>query len=125
MSLLEAFYGIPNNIIVAKGKGFAVSYNPIAGYGIEEKTQEETALILNDFPHGMDGHSWTGTAYFILKGDFREEYKALVNEGRTGLGMLYGFYRQHRQKYGSRWSTDFHEWGKDGRKRKPGEILAD
>lgn len=112
------------------GYDFAISYNPdtrqvspthpmavLGGDG--EDGGEETAIVVEDYPHGMDGHIWNGTAYFILKGDFRKDYLRIAKENGDLLSFwdCKYFYDDMKKKYGSRHSTDFRDWGRDGIRR--------
>lgn len=122
MSLVEAMCGVPRNDISSSQPNFYISYNPDTRAGAfgDSDGGEETALVFEEFPHGKDGHSWTGKAFFILKGDFRKDYAAIIAD-KGGRWDLKQFYDSQKHRYGSRHSTDFHQWGKDGivRRRPP------
>lgn len=98
-----------------EGDGFMVSFNPDSSQGMfgDPDGGPETALVLRDMPCAKDGHMWTGNHYLILKGNWMADYAMLVRDGQSKWG-LQSFYREQREAHGSRWSTDFHEWGKDG-----------
>jgi hypothetical protein len=102
-----------------KGEGFSISFNPDSRDGMfgDSDGGPETALKFHDVLCGKDGHTWTGTRFFILKGDFMEDYKALIEAGESKWGLK-AFYDDNRKAHGSRWSSDFHEWGKDGKRRR-------
>lgn len=56
---------------IAKGEGFAISYNPCPAPGTpfaSDTGGPETAIVY-------------GSKYYVLNGDFREEYKALIPFG--------------------------------------------
>lgn len=100
------------------GDGFYVSFNPDTRGGMfgDADGGTETALVLLDQPCGKDGHLWTGSRFFILKGDFRDEYRELV-AGGADTWALKAFYDDKKKLYGSRWSSDFQDWGRDGKRR--------
>ena len=92
-----------------EGDGFSVSYLPtqsestiicglllqsIGGGGPElcEET-DETALI-----HIEEGKK----IYRILKGDFRKDYEAIVDQG---FQACFDFFNSKRKEHGSPWST--------------------
>jgi len=115
------------------GYDFAISYNPDTGYvsptnpmavmggDPPDEAGEETAIVVEDYPCGKDGRMWTGTAYFILKGDFRREYKRIAKEHGDLLSVwdCKHYYDRMKKRYGSRHSSDFHQWGTDGKRRAP------
>ena len=98
--------------------GFEISFNPNST--AESQTDAlggpETALVMFDQPCSKDGHIWVGKKFYILKGDFRSEYENIVGGGGCGWDCK-RFYDTQKKAYGSRWSSDFHEWGTDGRVR--------
>lgn len=53
-----------------KGKGFYISYNPHTDVG------EETAIVIGD-------------NFYILLGDYREEYKKIINKGIRDVKAKY------------------------------------
>lgn len=124
MSLVDAMCGVPKNNVSQSKPDYYISYNPDTRAGAfgDKDGGPETALVFHDQPHGKDGHMWTGDAFYILKGDFRKEYEALIEAGEGRWGLKH-FYDQYKKTYGSRHSTDFHDWGKDGRRRKRGEAV--
>lgn len=77
----------------------------------------ETALVMFEQPCAKDGHIWIGKKFYILKGDFRAEYEQIISGGGDGWDCK-TLYDEQKKEYGSRWSSDFHEWGTDGRVRK-------
>jgi hypothetical protein len=97
---------------------WSINYNPDSSKGLfgDRDGGPETALIIEEWPHGKDGKFWQGPAYFILKGDFREDYARLPKPS-TAFDMK-RLYDEMKRKHGARWSTDFHEWGRDGKVRK-------
>ena len=78
--------------LVLEGKGFALSYNPDTSFlGIfasDEGGSDETALIKED-------------TYYILNGDFREEYEAVFEQG---FDACLAVFKAHPDKVSS-WST--------------------
>ncbi len=97
------------------GDGYEINFNPDTTQGVfgDEDGGPETCLIMLDMPCGKDGRLWKGRQSFILKGNWMPDYRALVDVGASKWS-LHSFYREHRAQHGSRWSYDFHEWGKDG-----------
>jgi hypothetical protein len=78
---------------VLHGDGFAISYNPScrAGdanfyHGFDDK---ETAIVKDD-------------EYFILNGDHRKEYEALISKGFEACKKYYDSHQDQR----SMWSSD-------------------
>lgn len=95
---------------------FSISFNPDTRQGMcgDADGGPETALIFHDMPCGKDGHMWTGNHFYILKGDFRAEYDAVIAAGDSRWTLKSDVYDRFKQEHGSRWSTDFHQWGRDG-----------
>lgn len=110
-------------------KGFAISYNPdtreqgVMSDGADGG--EETAIVIENYPHGFDGHMWHGPAYFILKGDFRAAYRRVVRLAGKNVSCwdVKRYYDKKKKRYGSRHSTDFRDWGKDGERKLP-KVIA-
>ena len=73
----------------------------------------ETALVMFDQPCAKDGHVWIGKKFYLLRGDFRAEYERIIAGGGDASDCK-SFYDEQKKEYGSRWSSDFHEWGTDG-----------
>lgn len=92
---------------VLQGKGFYVSYNPSTSGKFNEgltelatilgskglKNGEETALV----QEGM------ANTFYILTGDFREEYEQLIDEG---FDACLEFFRSMKSEFGNSWSTN-------------------
>lgn len=108
-----------------KKENYSISFNPDTRSGMfgDADGGPETALVFHDMPCAKDGHMWAGDHFYLLKGDFRVDYDRLIasGEGRWGLKS---FYDRNRKKHGSRWSTDFHDWGTDGKRRTNKDRLA-
>ena len=94
---------------------FKITFNPDTRQGMfgDDDGGPETGLVMFDQPCGKDGHAWVGKKFFLLKGDFREDYRAITEAG-GGAWACKRFYDEQKVRYGSRWSSDFHDWGKDG-----------
>lgn len=103
------------NDVTLRGDDFCISYNSDTRRDMfgDADGGEETALIFEKWPHGKDGHTWDGDAFYILKGDWTKQYAKIIKDG-GGRWDLKEFYRKRCKRYGSRWSTDFNEWGTDG-----------
>lgn len=99
-----------------EGKGYLINFNADSSEGFfgDPDGGPETALCLRDMPCAKDGHMWTGNQYFILKGDWMDDYRALVAEGASRWTLKSQIYDEHKKAHGSRWSSDFGDWGKDG-----------
>jgi hypothetical protein len=71
---------------VMRFEGFNISYNPepCIGMGVMAGTSDETAIVVN--PSG-------DTKFYILNGDFREDYKKL---GPLGLKACLEFFAKNR-----------------------------
>jgi hypothetical protein len=97
---------------------FEISFNPNTAASPLSNAYDspETALILFEQPCAKDGHIWIGKKFYVLKGDFRAEYEKIIAGGGDGSDCK-RFYDDQKKKYGSRWSSDFHEWGTDGKVR--------
>lgn len=82
---------------ILEGNGFFLSYNPSLCDGMAffspDTLLEETALV---------DTSTDDYKYFILNGDFREEYESVVAEG---FEACFGVYTKHNDKHSS-WSSD-------------------
>lgn len=79
---------------VLEGDGFYISYNPdtsnvLMGFGAGEGSGEETALC-------HDGK------YFILNGDYREDYEKLIDQGYEACKKFYDERNNH-----SKWSKPY------------------
>jgi len=100
-------------------KNFSISFNPDTTIGIfgDPDGGPETSLEFFAMPCGKDGRSWTGSQFFILKGNFIKDYEKLIAAGEDRSGLR-AFYDKHKKTHGSRWSSDFHTWGKDGKLRR-------
>ena len=106
------FDGASNQII--QGKGFYLSYNPSAGKRLFEEALAaivsvisgeeygsgvgETALHVDEYDEYLGGSCW-----FILNGDFRDEYAAAFP---GGLPAVLAVYAKHKAASRSNWSTD-------------------
>lgn len=104
-------------------KGYSINFNPDTSAGPfgDQDGGPETALVMHDMPCAKDGHPWTGDQFFILKGDWRREYAKIEKSWPNGHEFrfeLKRLYDRRKGKYGSRWSSDFHEWGADGQMTK-------
>jgi hypothetical protein len=97
---------------------FEISFNPNTAAETLDNADggPETALVLFDQACAKDGHIWVGRKFYVLKGDFRADYEKIIDGGGDGLDCK-SFYDEQKKEYGSRWSSDFHEWGTDGRVR--------
>lgn len=101
VTLKKTWEDMGHNMVLI-GKGFFISYNPNAGGSIfdmmlgESGLYEETALCVDD------ESSIVGTSYYILNGDFRKEYEALLPKG---LKACLKFYKSKRKEYGSKFSS--------------------
>lgn len=98
---------------------FEISFNPNTTDDPQGDADggPETALVVFEQPCAKDGHIWIGKKFYILKGDFRAEYEKIISGGGDESDCK-RFYDDRKNEYGSRWSSDFHEWGTDGRVRK-------
>jgi len=76
----------------------------------------ETTLVVFDQPCAKDGHIWIGKKFYVLKGDFRADYEQIIAKG-GGASACKRLFDEQKSEFGSRWSSDFHEWGTDGRVR--------
>lgn len=85
------------------GEDFYISYNemPWAGVGFmaSDTGGGETAIVIV-----IDDHA----KFFILNGDFRNDYAPLVPKG---IEACLDFYDNHRAEHGSSWSSDFGDMG--------------
>lgn len=72
----------PSNTIL-KGEGFFISYDPNS-YGAEA-----TALV-------KMGKSMDDTYYYILNGDFREEYEKLIDKGFEVCKQFFDEHKEHK-----------------------------
>lgn len=101
-----------------KGDGFYINFNPDTSQGIfgDSDGGAETALIFKDMLCGKDNFMWRGNQFYILKGNFISDYKVLIEKGASKW-ELKSFYDEQKKRYGSRHSSDFHDWGKDGEMR--------
>ena len=89
--------------VVLHGDGFTISYAKGANLSMvsffaSDGTADETALIVPRT--GKDGDD-----FFILNGDFRQEYEVLAPKGLTAC---LEFYRQHKSHHSS-WSDPYEE----------------
>lgn len=85
--------GIGGNVVLnGKNDEFYVSYNPSPGCGISmwasDGGSDETALC-------KDGDFW------ILNGDFREEYENLIDQG---FDACFVFYESKAKEFNSSWT---------------------
>jgi hypothetical protein len=102
---------------VVQKEDFRISFNPDTSQGMfgDSDGGPETALVFENMPCGKDGHTWTGDRFYLLKGDFRPEYAAALQEfGDYRWTIKTEVFDKFRDAHGSRWSSDFNEWGKDG-----------
>ena len=86
------------------GEEFYIAYNPNMGnMGIfaSDNGQVETSLVKRKSTTLVDTIS---DEFFILNGDFREQYENLVDKG---FCACYRFYRDHKKEHGSSWSSDY------------------
>lgn len=99
---------------------YFINFNPDTRQGMfgDADGWAETALVFSDLPCAKDGHSWTGDQFYILKGDFRPEYDAVLEGGGGRWSLKVEVYDKFKKQHGSRWSSDFHEWGRDGTRRR-------
>ena|SRR6478609_4516453 len=104
--------GHHNEALLSDDESFFISYNPNTAIARSEVTEaaqllgtlagldmrdgEETALVK------VDGGGKGVHTYSILKGDFRKQYEYLMDEGYEACLK---FYNQHKDEYGSDWST--------------------
>ena len=95
---------------------FEISFNPNNEPTWDADGGPETTLVVFDQPCAKDGHIWIGKKFYVLKGDFRAEYEKIIADGGDGSDCK-SFFDEQKIEYGSRWSSDFHEWGTDGRVR--------
>ena len=83
-----------NNLIL-RGKGFYISYNPVAGSSISSWASDngsvETALVNKSAKH----------TYLILNGDFRKDYEKIISEGYRACKK---FYESKKEEFDSSWS---------------------
>lgn len=87
---LQGIFGGGNYIL--KGDGFFISYNPAPGSGFSLFASDgggsETALC-------KDGDYW------ILNGDFRDQYEALVP---SGFERCILYFESQKGEFGSSWT---------------------
>lgn len=76
--------GVSNQREVIKGRGFFISY-AMAGSG---PTGDETALV-------------KGEKFYILNGDWREQYRPLVKKGYKACKDLYDKEKEDHQNFWS------------------------
>jgi Golgi nucleoside diphosphatase len=83
-----------------KKPDYAISFNPDTRQGMfgDADGGPETALVFHNMPCAKDGHMWTGDHFYLLKGDFRNDYNKLIADGedRWGLKSFYDERRRNR-----------------------------
>ena len=91
---IRHFTGMSVNFVLP-GDEFHVSYNPSAGGGIgmfsSDNDGAETALVKKP-------------EYFILNGDWREQYEEVIDQGFDACMEVY---KKNKKNYGSSWSSDY------------------
>jgi|TARA_Y100000310_G_scaffold20001_2_gene19515 hypothetical protein len=89
----SGLFGGGNHLLYGEGEEFAISYNSNPGSGLSlfdgDGGSDETALC-------------KGGKYYILNGDYRDEYEAIIDQG---FDACFQFYQDHLDKR-SYWSTD-------------------
>ena len=104
-----------NNLVLdSEDKSFFISYNPKVGDAPEMDTLTELANLLGaliDMPELKNREEETAlvkrspgkpNTFSILNGDFRKQYEQLLPQGYEACLK---FYEQHKEEYGSGWST--------------------
>lgn len=85
--------GLGGTNYVLTGDGFFISYNPMVAPGFSvfaaDDDSPETALC-------------KGGTYYILNGDFRDEYERLLPQG---FDVCLAFFLVNKGEHGSSWST--------------------
>ena len=93
-----------NEIIASDCGAFYISYNPDPCEGLlmfdTDLIGGETALV---YPIEKDG---IGRDFYVLNGDFRKEYKEVMD---NGLDACIEIYNKYKTRHISTWSVDYFE----------------
>lgn len=94
--------GAPNVTVV--GDGFLVSYNHDTGQSPNTALFTAIGNLMGASLHdGEETALVKGDNYYILTGDWREEYLPLVDQG---FDACYAFYEKMAPEFKNNWSTD-------------------
>lgn len=92
---MSNFISIGQNEVWKIEKGFYFSYNANPGGGIgifsADEGSDETAMVI-------------GGLFYILNGDFREQYQEAFKQG--GKQACVDYYNSMQEKFGSSWTTE-------------------